>query len=155
MTDERASLKWALRKWSRGIPAAEYHARARGTWQRRSIRTGPGDRDTDAVRGEMEKLLAYMQEHGVEAGLRLVDRLALEVQQDSRQRDERGQPVQTPASPLAWRSNNKYRAYYAALAEYLTDLPEDETGVQALAWLIRLWKSDVRHVQLLRQALRV
>jgi len=150
MINEKAILKWALRKWEEGIPSARYHAQARGAWERRSIRTEPGTRDTDAVCGEMEKLLIYMQQHGVEAGLRLLKRLSLEERRRPPKQDEDRYPVQTP---LAWRSNNKYRAYYAALAEYLADLPRDEAGVRALAWLIRLWKSDGRHVQLLHQLL--
>jgi hypothetical protein len=154
MMNERASLKWAVRKWAEGIPSADYHARSRGVWERRGIDTRPGRDDAKAVCGEMEKLLAYIQQHDVGAGLSLLKYLRLEARRQPPERDEDGSPVQTPVSPLAWRSNNKYRAYYAALAEYLADLPRDETGVQALAWLIRLWKSDGRHVQLLRQMLR-
>ena len=154
MTDDKAILRWALRKWGEGIPPASYHARVRGTWERRSIRPDPGSRDADAVRGEMEKLLAYMQQHGVEAGLELLARLSPERPKQPPESDRNGHPVQIPLSPLAWRSNNKYRAYYAALAEYLADLPRDRTGIQALAWLIRLWKSRRDHVRLLQQSLQ-
>jgi len=101
----------------------------------------------------MEKLLAYMQQHGVEAGLKLLARLSLQGAKEPPEKDQEGYPVQIPLSPLSWRSNNKYRAYYAALAEYLADLPRDDRGVQALAWLIRLWKSKPEHIRLLRRVL--